>query len=307
MSLFENHAGFNLTTRKLQLVEVINNDKNFYLENVDEVLLEKEISLDFSESEIVNILQNSFNKTIQKKKLQSKNISFALSHEYFKICQIPYENTLLAKDLLEYLKFEFGVLFPTSAPEEYIIRHHEINNEGLLNNKTAILIAVNKKILNVLHLFCKSNLLKLKSVDNIHVASNSFILLEQTGSRKEMVGSILADGNYLSYILLDEKKPVYFKTKKIVDNSDLSGEIKKELKDLEKLNLNVEDIYRWYIGGDLANDDFITDIKDKINITLFRYNPLDKIKISPHIYENDFFIEKYFAFTAPAGMALRII
>ena len=307
MSLFENHAGFNLTTRKLQLVEVINNGKNFYLENVDEAILESIIDLNFSESEIVNVLQNSFNNIIQKKKLQSKNVSFALSHEYFKICQIPYENTLLAKDLIEYLKFEFGVLFPHCSHEDYIIRHHEINNEVLLNNKTTILIAVNKKIVNAIHKFCQRNFLKLKSVDNIHVASNSFILIEQTGSRKEMIGSILADGDYLSYILLDEKQPVYFKTKRISNKSDFSGEIQKEIFQLEKLNLNIVDISKWYIGGDLANDDFIQEIKNKINISLFRYNPLDKIKISPHIYENELFIEKYFAFTAPAGMALRII
>lgn len=307
MALFTNHAGFNLTVKKLQLVEVINNKQNFFLENVDETEHEEIIEDELSESQLINILQKSFNTLTFNNKLQSKNASFSLSHNFFRIAQIPYETTLLKRDLADYLNYEFTLLFPNCSPDEYLIRFHEVNKMGLVNNNTVILVAVSKKIIHGIHNFCLQNNLYLKNVDNIHVASNSFILVDTIGIKKEIVCSLLVDDQYFSVILLDEKTPFFFRIKRIKEKSELVNEIFNTLEELNNIDVAISSITKWYVSGDLADDDFMEKIKRKTELSFFRYNPLDKIKVSPHIYENHFFIDKYYCFSAAAGMALRMI
>ena len=122
MAFFENHAGFYLTTKKVQLVEVISKDKDFFLENVDELRLDQSLTEVQNKNEIVNILQNSIKKLTAKQNFQSQNVSFALSHDFFKIAQIPIETTLLSKDLKDYFTFEFETLFPGNNPDDFILR-----------------------------------------------------------------------------------------------------------------------------------------------------------------------------------------
>lgn len=306
MALFENHAGLNLTADKLQLVEVIHKENNFYLENVDEIKHD-----DFDESakvaEIINVLQNSFQQIISKKPLQSANVSFSLGHDFFKIAQIPYESTLLKQDLVDYLKYEFDVLFPQCNQDDYILRHFEVNREGIINNNTLILVAVRRKIVEVIHKFCQSNNLVLKNIDNVHIASNSFILLDNIGSRKEIYCSILVDGDYVSIIGLDEKHPMYFRVRKIKDPLDMKTQIREELDHLMQVGVSTRAISKCYVGGDLADDNFMTMFRDNFDINLIRYNPLDKTRVAPHLFESDLFKENYHCFTAASGMALRMI
>ncbi|MBU1099173.1 MAG: hypothetical protein KKA84_02130 [Bacteroidetes bacterium] len=306
MALFENHAGLNLTADKLQLVEVIHKENSFFLENVDEVKLDG-----FDEgtevAEIINILQNSFQKIISRKPLLSRNVSFSLGHEFFKIAQIPYESTLLKLDLLDYLKYEFDVLFPACRRDDYILRHFEVNREGIINNNTVILVAVKRKMVQIIHQFCRNNNLILKNIDNVHIASNSFILLDNIGSRKEIYCSILVDGDYLSIIGLDEKHPMYFRVRKIKDHDNMTAQMVEELDHLIQVGVSTRSISKCYVGGDLADDKFMKMFRDNFDINLIRYNPLDKTRVSPHLFESDLFKENYHCFTAASGMALRMI
>ena len=84
-------------------------------------------------------------------------------------------------------------------------------------------------------------------------------------------------------------------------------QIRNELDCFTYFGVGINNIAKCYVGGDLADDEFLTGFRENINIPVIRYNPLDKTRVSAHIFENEFFLEQYHCFTASAGMALRML
>ena len=72
MNAFENHAGFNISSSRLQMVEVNFKSDQFHLENVDEVYFNE--PLDFThdkETKINSLLQSAYNELLIRKALKS--------------------------------------------------------------------------------------------------------------------------------------------------------------------------------------------------------------------------------------------
>lgn len=67
MSILQDHAGFNITSSKLQLVELNFEDDNLLLENVDEENFSDSLTSDVNNLENVDILRQSFLKHSFKK------------------------------------------------------------------------------------------------------------------------------------------------------------------------------------------------------------------------------------------------
>ncbi|MEW6703168.1 MAG: hypothetical protein AB1298_10700, partial [Bacteroidota bacterium] len=65
--MFKNHVGINLTESKLQLVEICYKEDSFFLENVDQSVLNEILTPSLAENKIINALQNSFDKITKKK------------------------------------------------------------------------------------------------------------------------------------------------------------------------------------------------------------------------------------------------
>ena len=166
-----NHVGFNITRNKIQLVEVVREASKFCLENVDEYIFEEEFDFNFQESEIISVLQTSFNSFLSNAQLKSKNISVSIPFKEFKVFEIPYEPSLSPHALDEHIKWEFSILFPTIKSEDYILRTLVLTNRENENN--LLVVGLLSKIVKAIHKFCVENNLNLKYIDKTHFAFNS--------------------------------------------------------------------------------------------------------------------------------------
>jgi len=79
MNGFENHAGFNISSSRLQVVEVNFRNDQFFLHNIDEVYFDDHINfLEDKETKITSLLQSAFNELVIKNPLSSSLVSFTL-------------------------------------------------------------------------------------------------------------------------------------------------------------------------------------------------------------------------------------
>ena len=216
MSFFRSHAGFNITGDKIQIVEIDYKETDFSLENVDEEFYTEILDLSFSETKIINILQNTFNELILRKPLQTDYVSFSFPNNYFKIFQLPVDSGITSSDLKDHLKWEVSVLYPDYDPDSFITRYIENPNKTNEKTKDVVVFSAFKKYLKVIHKFCVRNNLILKFVDNSHIASNAFLMNK---SIDNAVASIFLEEKLFSISFLKNKQLKYFKTSSINDLS----------------------------------------------------------------------------------------
>lgn len=306
MPVFQNHAGFNLTKRKLQLVEIVVKENNFYLENVDESGFSSEFDPAKKESELVDILQEAFSKIAFRKNLNSRNISFTLQNNFFKIAEFPYDDSLIQKDLYEHFKWELSVLFPSVKKENMLIQHLELDKSKKRTDRRTAILALDKKLVAVLTKFAVSNGLELKLIDNAHFASNAFISLQNAEASENMFLSLYVGKDSLSIILLDGNYPIYFKVRKW-DGNNIFGLLEKELDSFSELKISRNDIAKVFIAGEDVPDVLARKIHKEFDLLVQKINPFLKLNVSPEIKGNQLLNEKYNSFAPACGVALRII
>jgi hypothetical protein len=289
MPIFQNHAGFCIARSKLQLIEIDFRKENFYLENVDEELFGEELDPLNRETKFISILQNTYNTLTIRKILNTRNVSFALHHDLFKVIEIPFDSTLTERDLIEHFNWELQLLFPSEIPDDYFIQYVDVDKSNLRKEKCAIVLAINRRLLNLINKFCVKNNLVLRLADNIHFATNVFITLDNQSVKNEIYLSVLIEEKDFSVIIMDEKNPIHFSVKQYSDNADLLTKMKSIIDKLGKYDLSVDNITKSYVFGNNAGDELI-----------------EKIKISPLLYENRYFVESNNSFAPAAGVALRL-
>jgi len=159
---FENHAGFSISDSKLQVVEVNYLNDQFRLVNVDEIAFDEKINFEVdNEIKISALIQGAFGKLQNKKKLNSKLVSFTLPPELFYLMQIPYDNSLLYQDLLEEFKWELTVLYPFVNQKDLVLQYLEIEKNSFIDVNMALVFAMQRKYLQILDSFCNNNTLNL--------------------------------------------------------------------------------------------------------------------------------------------------
>ena len=133
MTGFENHAGFNISSSKLQVVEVNYEGEQFKLVNVDEAYFNDPIDLEKDkDTKISALLQGAFDELLIKKSLKATSISFTLPFELFHITQVPYDNTLLYQDMIDQFRWELSVLYPYISTKNLVLQYFEIEKEPLM-------------------------------------------------------------------------------------------------------------------------------------------------------------------------------
>jgi len=309
--VFENHIGINLTETKFQLVEVSYKQNSFYLENVDQIIFKENLSPSFmkglnsnNESKLIANLQESFNKIISKKNPVSKYISFSLPDEFFFIFEIPFDPILTRKDLIEHFKWELSVLFPYLDSNEYLIQHIEVNKTSVRREEYAIIFSLNKKIVNAINKFCKSNNLELKYIDNAHLSSTAFLHLLESTNEENITFSFYIDQNYSSFAAIQNKFPFYFK---VIDTLKISDSINEIFSHLSKYGITYNSANQIIICGQSITDEAILKLEEKFNQKLKKINPFERLKIEESLKKNPFYTSQFNSFTAAAGMALRVI
>lgn len=303
--MFNNHAGINLTDTKLQLVEINYKNESFFLENIDQIFHAEHFSPDIKEENTLNILQQALAKINKKKGIVSKHISFSLPNNFFKIFEVPYDDSLVKKDLLDHFKWELSILYPQSKPEDHLIQHIEVDKCSVRNEKRAIVFAIDKCYVMTLNKFCEQNGFQLKFVDNVHLASNAFLYLEKPLIDNEISLSIYIDQAFSSISAIEGVFPFYFK---VINHSftNIFEELTSTVNKLDEFNLSLKDFKRVLLYGQDITEEFENKLKNLFGLPLKKVNPFEKLKAEDQITANPFYKIKFNSFTAATGVAIRI-
>lgn len=304
--MFNNHAGINLAEAKLQIVEITYKGSSFYLENVDQTFHTENLDPSVSESKMISILQESFKRITKKKSLISKNISFAIPNNFFKIFEVPYDDSLVKKDLYDHFKWEISILFPDCDADNFYVQHIQVDKTEIRKEKCAVIFAIDKTIVSVINKFCLHNNLTLKYIDNAHLASNAFLYLDRKNEERELSLSIYIDQNYSSIAALEGVHPFYFDVvRPPVQNifDSLTSSISK----IEAFNLSITDFSSVFFYGQDLTEEFESKIRNHFKIPIKKIDPFERLKVDEAVYNNTFYKVKSNSFTAAAGIAIRII
>ncbi|MFA8341884.1 MAG: hypothetical protein ACEPO8_02815 [Rhodothermaceae bacterium] len=303
MSINQNHIGFNITNSRLQLVEVGCEGSKYFIENIDEEYYNNFFDLSDKETKIITLLEDAFNELVLRKQLNTNNVSFTLPNKFFRILEIPYEETLLKEDLTESLKWNLSVLFPETTSDEYVIQHILVEDSKFLQQKNAIIIGINRKFLKILHKFCTRNNLVLRFIDNVHIASNTISLLHSE-AEKNILNFYFEEKSF-SVCLLENSKPIHFAVKKCNSANDIVDGLKAAYDKVNKI-IPEENIDDYFISGENISAALCKQVNTIFGCDVKKLNPFHGVKTMPDLADNDLLNSKFSSFTASTGISIRI-
>jgi Tfp pilus assembly PilM family ATPase len=307
MTGFENHIGFNISGSKLQVVEVNYVGDQFKLVNVDETYFNDQIDFENDkDTKISALLQGAFDELLIKKNFNSNSASFTLPFELFHTMQIPYDTTLLYQDLLDEFKWEFSVIYPYISTKNLVLQYFEIDKGPFNETSSALVFAIQRRYLQMLDSFCKKNNLKLKFVDNLHIAAERSLSVSNAIVYKGLTLSVYFNNKFLSLFYAFNGKPLYFKVIPLNDASEITNHLVKETSHSSILNVQRSQIEGAFISGDEISPAIVQTLKKVLGLDFIPFNPFDKIRPVPDLYESKLYLEKYNSFSSAAGIAFRI-
>lgn len=307
MNSFENHAGFNIFSSRLQVVEINFKSGQFLLENVDEAYFNEHLNLENDkETKINSQLQCAYNELLVRKSFKCNFVSFTLPLDLFKIMQVPYDNTLLNQDLLEEFRWEFSILYPHLPINDLVIQYIEIDKNKINEAGAAIVIGIPRKFLQIIHNFCTFNKLKIRFIDNVHIASDRALFVSNILQTKGLILSVYYSGNNLSVIYSYDCKPVYFKIIPINDAGQITHLLLDEINNNKYIGVNKNIIKNAYIAGEDLSVSLAKSLSDAIGLDFNFFNPFTLIKPETNLRQNKCFIERYNSFSSATGIALRL-
>jgi len=307
MAGFENHIGFNISSSKLQVVEVNYIGDQFKLVNVDETYFNDTIDFENDrETKISALLQGAFDELLIKKNFNSNSASFTLPFELFHTMQMPYDTTLLYQDLLDEFKWELSVIYPYISTKNLVLQYFEIDKGPFNETSSALVFAIQRRYLQMLDGFCKKNNLKLKFIDNLHIAAERSLSVSNAIVYKGLTLSVYFNNKFLSLFYAFNGKPLYFKVIPLNDAGEITDHLVKETSHTSILNVQRSQIEAAFISGDEISPTVVQTLKKVLGLDFIPFNPFDKIRPLPELYENKLYLEKFNSFSSAAGIAFRI-
>ncbi|MEO8399259.1 MAG: hypothetical protein ABI550_05505, partial [Ignavibacteriaceae bacterium] len=237
---------------------------------------------------------------------KSTSISFTLPFDLFYIMQVPYDNTLLHQDLIEEFRWEFSILYPHIKVDNLVIQYLEIEKNAIVDQSTALVIALPRKYLKLVHNFSIENNLNLKFVDNVHLASERALAVSNSLMEKGLILSVYFNNKHLSIIFSMHGKPFYFKNFPLKGAGEIPSIVRNEITENQYVGINKNLIDTAFITGDNITDSIVQILRNALNLDFFYFNPFDKIKPNPKLYENICYAEKNNSFSPAAGIAYRL-
>ena len=306
MNGFENHAGFNITSTKLQVVELSGESGKLKLSNLSEVFFN--IPLDFDkdkETILLAKLQSAYDELKISAQLISKTISVALPLKLFFIIQLPFDNTLLYWDLLEEFRWELSVLYPHLQPEELSIQYFEIEKNVYITKSTAIVSAIPRKYIELIANFAKSNNLKLRFIDSSHFAAERSVILSDKAVSEGLTLSIHISERTTSILYALDFKPIYTNVCNTKSEKDIISFIEEELSKEKAHKINRKLISCAYISGENLTAELKRKLEYSAGLKFSKFNPFFKIDSDSAITNKKINAENLNSFAPAAGIAYR--
>jgi len=307
MTQLPNRLGLNLSENKLQLVELLFDGEEYRVQIIDEAYFEEPLLLESDkETKILLTLQSAYNEIVLKKYIDTTEASFSLPLSCFTFFQVPYDNTLLPNDLENQFRWEFSLLYPYKKEEDYQFQFYEMEKNIFVQESKALVVALKKKIIDVLYSFCERNSLVLTSVDCSHFAFDKSIQLINREQKQGIIGTLYVEDKLLSFELLFELKPIFLKVFELRNKADFISEIKKILAGEIPVDLNEYKIDKCYLGGDEVTISFASQVEDQLKMPCYLVNPFMQLEPTDGFGQEKYYHEKAHTFGAAAGIAFRL-
>jgi len=217
---------------------------------------------------------------------------------------VPVRNRL--QDIIDEFRWELSVLYPFAQVKDLVIQYIEIEKNHVLPINTAMIIALQRKYLQTINNFCMQNNLTLKFVDNIHFASERALAVSDPQALAGLVMSVYITNKHLSIIFSMNGKPVSFKIIPLNDASEIPGHIIRAITPGENYNMSRNSLSASFIAGDNLSISIVQTLRDSLDIDFIQFNPFDKIKPEPKLFDNKNYSEHFNSFSPAAGIAFRV-
>ena len=297
-------AGFNVTSSKLQFVEIEKISDKLLVTNLGQTFITPSINFDENgDSVFAEKLQTAFDEITIKNPLKNSAVSFTLPPEIFLTIQLPYDNNLTQAELTEEFRWELSQLFPFISSDELAIKFYELEKGILPGNFNALVVALNKKYLMLLKNFCINNDLSPKLVDNASVTANSF-LNNNFQVKDSGTVNIYNSKNTITLFINILSKPVYVKVFRKTSD-DFSNIVLNALSE-EKIKKLISNSLKYgFFSGDDINNDVLSQFKQSIGLDFVKFNPFQNIELKTDLENLGISAEQYNTFTAATGIAAR--
>ncbi len=305
MSRTDSFAGFNLTSSKLQYVEVSVNDKQIELLNVNEVFLNEEINFENDKiSKIGALIQSAYEELQLNNQINPKFVSFTLPLDLFSIVQLPLDDRLSVQEAIEDFRIQYSILFPFR--ENLLIKYYEVEPNALNNNDSAIVFGIENKFIECINNFAKDNELKILFIDNPLTSANLSLLSSNSVLCKGYYLSIYIQKKNIAYTLSFNQKILRMKSFYFTRIGDLPEILNAEFNQEIFSKIDFDSLSASFISGDEVSPNLVSLLRKSLNIDFILFNPFEKLKTRPEIFDNKFFLKKYNSFSSALGIALRL-
>lgn len=304
MNDFQRCVGINLTTSKLQFVEIEKESDQLQVFNLGQTFISPPIAYDVQgETLIQQQIQNAFDELKIRKPISSNNVSFTLPPELFITIQLPYEVNLNQKEIRDEFNWEISQLFPFISVEELAIKFYELDGSYLPGKNNALVVALNKSFLLLIKNFCLKNNLTPKLVDNASITANSFINNYLESNKKSVTINIFNSKNSITLFINISSKPAYVKVFPKQDDY-----INKLIREISRDNFRevVNNSFKSAIlSGEELDGELLAEIGRGTELVFEKFNPFEVVKFKPELRKDEISSDQFSSFTSAIGIASR--
>jgi len=299
-------AGINITTRKLQVVEIAKESGNYRIVRLDEAYFSQPINFETQKEIIIGAqIQSSFDEIQIRRPLKSKIVSFTLPPELFSTVQLPQPVGLLHHDLLEELRWELSLIFPYLPVNNMAVSYFNIDKNMMVTKNTVCISALERKYLRLLKSFCSRNNILFGKIDSAFSAAAGVIEEGHSYLKDELILSIYISHTYCVVTFLINNKPVYIRLAAINNFEELINFITDEIEDSGIKNIRKGLISRTHISGEDVRQEIVDRLNSLTGLESEMFNPFSKINFDQEVRNSLIFENNFNSYAAAAGIALR--
>ena len=304
MNEYQRCAGINITSSRLQFVEIEKKSDDLLIDNLGQTFISPPIKFnEQNETSIQEQLQVAFYELNVRNPIKSKTISFTLPPELFIIIQLPYEPNLNQSEIREEFNWEISQLFPFISVDDLAIKFYELEGNLLPGKKNALVVALNKKYLLQIKSFCLKNNLTPKLVDNASITANSFVNYYYNGNKSATI-NLFNSRSSVTFFFNIAAKPAYVKVFQKQEKNYINKIIEEISK--EKFKDAVDHQFKSAIlSGENLEGDLLSEIGRGTGLVFEHLNPFEIIKMKSDFANNEISPDQFSSFISATGIASR--
>lgn len=305
MNELQRCGGLNITSSKLQIIEIEKFSDQYIISNIDQASINPSINFtDNIDSAASAQIQSAFDDIKARNAIKSSFLSFTLPPELFITIQLPYDNNLQHNEVIEEFRWELSMLFPFQSADELAVKFYQLGKQAPPGSTYALVVAVNKKNLLFCKNFCKKNNITPRFVDNASVSANYLISSSYRSEKGVNSVNVYYSSSSVTLFINNFSKPFLVKEFSKADKNYLRAIA--ETLSAEPVNKIVGNAdLQTFVTGENINDELISDLNSATGLNFRRFSPLEIFKVKDGIINSYSQLNDIVSFTPAAGIASR--